>query len=464
MPLRDSLAALFRPSGSRLRPVAGFRAISILMVMAFHTLFVVHFLFDDARFVAFMLAAPGWIGPVANGDKAVDAFFVLSGFLLTGALLRRQGEPAGRYYWRFWRGRLYRIVPVFWLALFLYAFAAWDGRALTLLANLLFVDNILPGTGPIIPVGWSLAIEMQFCLVLPLLLRLAGERLVPVTLALIGAGLALKAALVLTEPLLLRESLLAILAGDRSSLFTDRLYYPTWARFEPLLVGVLAAWALARHAGRVERRAPVLLWSGLALAAAGLAWPDYRTLDVPPPALNAALLVLHRPVFALGIAFLLLAALVPARGPAARAVHAVLAWRHWQSWSEMVFPLYLFHFPMIAVAAVLVFGTTDKNAVEVIGVADLLAIFALGAAMSWIICLPVHLFLERPMHDRGRRDPFGGGERPASAGAGRNLAGLPVRAEGPPPPPAKTGNRRSAGLRSAPGSAGSPAVCPPSDP
>lgn len=406
MPLRDSFAALFRPNGTRLRPVAGIRAISILMVMAFHTLFVVHFLFDDARFTAFMLAAPGWIVPVANGDKAVDAFFVLSGFLLTGALLKRKGEPAGRYYWQFWRGRLYRIVPVFWLALFLYAFAAWDGRALTLLANLLFVDNIVPGTGSIIPVGWSLAIEMQFCLVLPLLLRLSGPRLVPVTLALIAAGLALKAALVLTEPLLLRESLLAILAGDRSSLFTDRLYYPTWARYEPLLMGVLAAWALDRHAGTVARRATPLLWSGLALAVAGLAWPDYRSLDVPPPALNTALLVLHRPVFALGIALLLLAVLVPAQGPAGRAAQAVLSWRHWQSWSEMVFPLYLFHFPMIALAAVLVFGTTDKSAVAVITMPDLLAIFALGAAMSWLFCLPVHLFVERPMHDRGRRDPF----------------------------------------------------------
>ena len=427
MPLRASFAALFRPGGTQLRPVAGIRALSILTVMAFHTLFVVHFLFDDARFVAFMLAAPGWIAPAANGDKAVDAFFVLSGFLLTGALLRRRDDPARRYYWRFWRGRLYRIVPVFWLALAIYALVAWDGRALTLIANLLFVDNILPGASSIIPVGWSLAIEMQFCLVLPLLLRLAGARLVPVTLALIAAGLALKAVLVLTEPLLLRESLLAILAGDRSPLFTDRLYYPTWARFEPLLIGVLAAWAMDRHRAAVARRAPLLLWSGLALAAAGLAWPDYRTLDAPPPALNLALLVLHRPAFALGIAALLLAVLVPAQGPAARTVQAALSWRHWQSWSEMVFPLYLFHFPMIAIAAALVFGTTDKAAVEVITMPDLLAIFALGATFSWIVCLPVHLFLERPMHDRGRRDPFA-----APPAAAQPPAGARGRAATPP--------------------------------
>lgn len=419
MSVRESFARLFRPGDSQLRPVSGLRAIAILMVMAFHTLFVVQFLFDDARFIAFMQDAPRWIGVVANGDKAVDAFFVLSGFLLTGALLRRAGDPAGRMFWRFWRGRLYRILPVFWLAVLLHAPAAWGGDAASLLAALFFVDNIVPGVGKIVPVGWSLSIEMQFCLVLPLLVRWAGPRLVPATLVLIVSGLVLKTAIVLSDPLFRSESLLAILASDRSSDFTDRLYYPTWARFEPLLIGVLAACARAAQGQRIARHARALMLAGLGLAAAGLAWPDYRTLEVTLPGLQVALLVLHRPVIAVGTAFLLLAALAPAAGAGLRALQAVLSLRFWQSWSEMVFPLYLFHFPMIALSAVLVFGTADRSAVTAVTLPELAAIFGIGAALSWLFCLPVHLFLERPMHARGRRDPYAPPTPPDSTRPGR---------------------------------------------
>ena len=133
--------------------------------------------------VHFATLAQPWIGTAWEkgllgvmhtvGHAGVDLFFVLSGFLIYGHLLRRK-QRFGAYLWR----RVQRIYPVFLAVFALYLFLSWQmpGRSklpsdgslwLYLLANLALLPGLFP-IEPLITVAWSLSYEMFFYLAMPL--------------------------------------------------------------------------------------------------------------------------------------------------------------------------------------------------------------------------------------------------------------------------------------------------------
>ena len=118
------------------------------------------------------------------GWAAVDLFFVLSGFLITGIVLRHGGTRGflGRFYAR----RALRIFPVYYLVMLgLVAFGGIlprpnDPRGLlyeltyTQFVPVLLVRRV-PAYSPYLGHTWTLAIEEQFYLVWPALILLAGR-------------------------------------------------------------------------------------------------------------------------------------------------------------------------------------------------------------------------------------------------------------------------------------------------
>jgi len=124
----------------------------------------------------------------------VDLFFVLSGFLIVGILL--DNREAKNYFRVFWSRRILRIFPVYFLLLatYLAALAVHLHLNVPSLDVWLFKDNTLPAwsyalfiqnyfmalqnnTGSYwIGITWSLAIEEQFYLLVPLLVFLLNRR------------------------------------------------------------------------------------------------------------------------------------------------------------------------------------------------------------------------------------------------------------------------------------------------
>jgi peptidoglycan/LPS O-acetylase OafA/YrhL len=130
--------------------------------------------------VAFVLV-PGWGG--------VDLFFVLSGFLITGILLRTQNAP--RYFASFYMRRALRIFPVYYFALlgsmavahFVPALrAALPPAGIARTVYFFYLQNIPvfwqshTAMVGIWAIYWSLAAEEQFYLVWPLLVRFFSRR------------------------------------------------------------------------------------------------------------------------------------------------------------------------------------------------------------------------------------------------------------------------------------------------
>lgn len=124
-----------------------------------------------------------------NGWMGVDLFFVLSGFLITGILLdTKNGEG---YFRNFYARRCLRIWPLYYCALFFMfvvvplirpseARQIFEPRSMpwwsyfTYLQNFM-VPSITRATG-LLAVTWSLAVEEQFYLVWPLVVRFCSRR------------------------------------------------------------------------------------------------------------------------------------------------------------------------------------------------------------------------------------------------------------------------------------------------
>jgi peptidoglycan/LPS O-acetylase OafA/YrhL len=121
---------------------------------------------------------------VAGGDVGVTAFFVLSGYLITGLLLDER-DRTGRIDLRAFYGRRIRRLGPALLALLavvvlIGVVAGWPTNwSLSLVSTLLYVSNWVQASGATVGVlghTWSLSIEEQFYLLWPAFLIVAGAR------------------------------------------------------------------------------------------------------------------------------------------------------------------------------------------------------------------------------------------------------------------------------------------------
>ena len=92
----------------RIAALDGVRGIAILLVLVMHSLYIGPlFGLDVMAHPYARVASLGWSG--------VDVFFVLSGFLITGILVRSKGRP--HYFRNFYARRSLRIFPLYYLSL-----------------------------------------------------------------------------------------------------------------------------------------------------------------------------------------------------------------------------------------------------------------------------------------------------------------------------------------------------------
>lgn len=173
-------------TAGRIPELDGLRGIAISMVLAYHY-FQLTWITSPGSFAAHLQAAFGlaWSG--------VDLFFVLSGFLIGGILL--DARDSANYFQVFYTRRFFRIIPLY--AAILLAFpmllhaAEWTGHGdfdwlaagntLPWYSYWTFTQNLwMAGTERLgsmtFAVTWSLCIEEQFYLTLPILVRLLNTR------------------------------------------------------------------------------------------------------------------------------------------------------------------------------------------------------------------------------------------------------------------------------------------------
>jgi peptidoglycan/LPS O-acetylase OafA/YrhL len=321
-------------------------------------------------------------GGAHGGFLGVDAFFVLSGFLITSLLIGEWGQQNSIDFAKFWLRRARRLLPALLLVLFAVAvYAAIAAPATQLgqlrgdgLATLFYGANwrfivsgqsyftLFTDASPLRHM-WSLAIEEQFYLVWPLItfacLWLArGRRWLLATVCVVGT-----VASALTMAALYQRA-------DPS-----RAYYGTDSRAQLLLVGCLLALVLDRWSPTTARaRTTVSVAGTVGLAYCVWAWTQIT--DTAPWMYHGGYLL-----FGVAVAAVITAAVQPRRHPIRVALSArPLVWV-----GRISYGLYLWHWPVIVIC------TPDRTGLDgwELTIVRLALTFGISTLSFYLLELPI---------------------------------------------------------------------------
>jgi peptidoglycan/LPS O-acetylase OafA/YrhL len=340
----------------------GIRALAVAAVLAYH-------------------ANMPW---ARGGFLGVDAFFVLSGFLITSLLVgewRRSGKIG---LLAFWTRRARRLLPALFLMLLGVAFyAAAFAGPLELgrirgdaLATIAYVANWRPVLAGVsyfdqflapspLRHTWSLGIEEQYYLIWPLLLGLL----------LVVRRVPLRAVIALTTALMLASVMLMALlfqpGGDPS-----RVYYGTDTRAQSLLVGALLAMTLPRLRPLLSNRNIYWALQSAAIACfVGIGWAWSTT--------SGNSMLLYRGGFLLlacGVAIVIMGAVQP-NG----LVRRTLALPPLRGLGLISYGVYLWHWPIYLMLSP---GRTGL---------DTYPLFALRVAVTLVVAASSYHIIELPV-------------------------------------------------------------------
>lgn len=198
---------------NHIQELDGLRGIAIIMVICYHTLYwSVGSNLSGPISIFIEISRIGWTG--------VDLFFVLSGFLITSILIKSKEKKY--YYKNFYISRSFRILPLYWMTL-IFVLILIPNSIKPVLFNLGFLANIssIFGVPMVFGVTWSLAVEEQFYILWPFVVRSINIE-----------GLSwICFVILLLEPLLR-------LAGHALG---EGVYFYTWFRLDGLALGALVA-------------------------------------------------------------------------------------------------------------------------------------------------------------------------------------------------------------------------------
>lgn len=246
LPPPEAVPAGIRRGSRYFAELESLRGIAIALVVVFHA--------DGGLLFPFRNREGAWPDPalafVYAGHTGVTLFFVLSAFLLSLPFLEAASGGPRVSRADFYARRAFRILPLYWAAVvaatILTAASVADlRRGLPYLAFLQSRGSLVTPMPPWSGVWWSLATEVQFYALLPVV-ALAFGRSRGVTLALLAlwaAGFAAVAsgwALPTLEPFFRAQSV-----GGRSPVF---------------LAGIGAAWVWLRHGERLRARCARNRW------------------------------------------------------------------------------------------------------------------------------------------------------------------------------------------------------------
>jgi peptidoglycan/LPS O-acetylase OafA/YrhL len=366
-----------RPGFGYVAALDGLRGLAVIAVLAFH----------------------GGMPWARGGFLGVDAFFVLSGYLITGLLLAEWARTGRIALGAFWARRARRLLPALLLMVTVVALGA---RALLPLdevrrlrgdglAALLYAANwrrVLGGgdyfaqTASPSPLEhtWSLAVEEQFYVVWPL-----------VVAALLAGSVTAARRTALARVLLICVAGAAAATVLLASVYRPddpgRAYYGTDTRGASLLVGAALAVLLARIGTDVDVRVRTcsrwirtVLAAGAGLSLVGLGWAWSRAEGGDAWLYHGGLLLA-----ALAVAVLLAHVVLEPRGATAR----VLAMRPLVLVGRISYGLYLWHWPVFLA---LTSGRTGRQGTE---------LFLLRCAVTLAVAVASYLLVERPIRTRG---------------------------------------------------------------
>ena len=402
---RADLKSIFFRSHKRYATLDGARAITILLMVLFHVLFGIGKLLGEKvdQFIADLPSYFSWIWQAQGSDP----LFVVCGLLVSYTLFREYDKKGSIDILRFFKRRIMRIYPLFILAilLFLPTNERYPGY---ILSNLTFIANYFETEGQIVPVGWSLEVQMQFYFLLPFicLLMYAVRWRLLLLVSLCVAAIGYRYWLVLNYPYLFETPFYQIIYdAEFPRELADKLYYDLDARIGAFFMGMIVAYLHHYYSKVITEFFKKNLFINfliVALAVYIIIWSFsfplinkeddfYKPFSVDA---NIFFLAFNRYAYSFGMSVLLLVALCPAG--LGRTVKWFLSWSIWHPFAQLIYAIYLFHFLFIVIGAAIAFGTLDKQTITSVTALQVLAVYLWALFLTTVFSVFAHIYIEKP--------------------------------------------------------------------
>lgn len=357
---------------NRLKEIDGLRGVAILLVLSFH--YLNNQLVDNADFTSKLLAKLtgfGWVG--------VDLFFVLSGFLIGSILIYNKG--AKNYFKTFYLRRIVRIIPNYFLLLFVFGFIFnlpffkgnyflssrgeipyWSYFAMVHNFYMAYFNNF---GNRALSITWSIGIEEQFYILFPFLTFYLKDRYLPFILG----------AFVISS---------IIIRASYSTWMPQYVLLPS--RMDGLSIGFLVAYC--HQNGILERKKTIVLKASQWVIFGSIlfsAFLYFRFNDLGP---------IKHTLFSMFFSGVLVFTLLRKDSRFSNFLQTkTLTWIGTISYS-----LYLFHYVILG----LVYHINGKQGIGITNINDI-ALTVIALTLSLGFSFLVYRFLEKPMVNLGKK-------------------------------------------------------------
>ncbi len=405
--------SIFTRRGGSLKTLDGLRAIAILYVILFHSFLAIALILPEQQFVIYLSNFPKWLGFIWQGGLGVDIFFVLSGYLI-GSILINEYENTGKInIRRFFLRRLFRLMPIYVLAIVICANLDWQAQFLnTAWANILYLNNFLSFDKTFMNWTWSLAVEAQFYFIFPFFLSVMffrSKHKVKLLLSLLATGVAIRGALLIIDNELFAHHpalhIFPSLTGFDIN-YINKVYVNLYTRFTPLVVGVLLATLsssnleinfkqkLQAYFAKYKALSALLL----VFSVLGVVFIVLIPLHDQSVEFSSIFKICHiifiRLFFSLCVGYILIISLTSSN-KIFRPLTQLLSLPCWHPIAQLSYSIYLFHLLVIPQS----FGIVELifyPGVDEIGVLQLFLTFAVTVLISGIIACITFVIVEKP--------------------------------------------------------------------
>jgi len=317
----------------------------------------------------------------------MDCFFVLSGFLIGSILLRSIDTSGSQNIRRFYLRRIFRTFPSYWLVLtyLVLGMTLTSAQQRHLVYEYTYLTNFLPLRPDKVVMfwGWSLSLEEQFYLVVPLLFVVL--RRLPTDRARITLLAVLTASCVVVR--------LGIYFWERP--FTDNglydaFYFRTATRYDTIIAGILLAVIESRYGAKIGRWLESTFHRALlALPALACLWLLLR----PGMFGDAYEQIVHLFTwgFVTSVMYLLVVPMVlHGEGSIVRALSAPF----WRSLATVGYGVYLVHIPLMYQVGMPMVVHFHEQGVSLAFTWAL--VFVVVTSLSFVVGYVLHVLVEKP--------------------------------------------------------------------
>lgn len=403
---KRNLKTLFIRENERWAFLDGYRAIGIFWVILGHCVIFTQDHFGMARWAELVSQTPFYLHWVFNGDVAVDGFFMVSGFLMGNILMKHYQEHNYLNVKVFYLSRFLRLSPAYFFALAVYiSFTNTEG--MNIWPNFFYIQNFFNDYDAyLMPYTWSLAVEEQFYLLLPIyllfvLLKTKHPFLHLSMLLIISLGI--RAWIILNDDMLRNESIKGIIFNEENfAHYFVVLYDNLYTRFGAFVGGIAVAYAYRFKPAQSKKMLEGKLAFYITLAAMLIALclcflPVLMQGFELPQEINIALNIARRTIVCLCAAWLLFCGLFSTQ--LARRFNQCMSLKFFYPFGHLLYSMYLFHY--MAVAFVMRNMNYNFKLFE-INYMDNLAAWIFLAAFLSIVCATViaivtYLLIEAPI-------------------------------------------------------------------